>query len=186
MSSEGNGSERGLTPLRVIPGEVVSHSYPDDVVERCYALWATKAGMNASATVRYYQGEVEDGVPVPTPQAVRKWAREQGWRQRRIDDYTQNHGERLYDLQSKYLAVMDGHADVMLEAQAGAYDDNPAAGIVRLKPGELVTKVIERGILPLMPAVTAAEVDTDDMSRDEREAIAKQAIARGSVRSKAG
>jgi hypothetical protein len=78
----------------------------------------------------------------------------------------------LHELQLQVLAIMRGHADASLRAQAGEFDHNPAAGIVRLKPGELWGRAIERGIVTLIPSLPqATERDWEEMSTEEKEAF---------------
>lgn len=173
MASDDRDDGRHLAPVRVIHGEVVGgRGYDDAVRERCYALWSTLAAMNARATARWYASEVEPGDPAPTAETIRQWAIAGDWMARRADDYRRNHGQRLFDLQLRYFAIMEAHVEVMAQAQAGAWDDNPAAGIVRLKPGELAGRIIERGIVPLMPAVPQVESrDWERLSLEERESL---------------
>lgn len=164
-----------------IRGEVVAQrvSHGEDVRERCYALWSTRCARNCRATARHYAAEGGEDAPTPTYETIRRWAIHGGWEQRRRDDFERNHGDRLYDMQLDILAIMDRHIAVMAEAQAGAFDANPAAGIVRLKPGELVGKIIERGVLPLMPRPRELPVETASMTREEMEDEAMTMIARG-------
>lgn len=178
MTTDDSEATGKPTPIRgeVVPAVV---SYADDVMERCYELWAGRTARNNRATARLYAAEVEPGTPTPTYETIRTWAARHHWEERRRADYERNHGESLYDIQLDTLALMRRSVDVMAEAQSGAYDDNPAAGIVRLKAGELVGKIVERGILPLMPKPRDLPLDTDSMSREDAEAHAMQAIARG-------
>lgn len=164
-------------PIRgeVVPARV---TYEVDVRERCYELWSTRCARNYRAVERVYASQLDPNTPTPTYETIRRWANQEGWEQRRRDDYERGHGETLYDLQLDTLAIMRRHVDVMADAQSGAYDDNPAAGLVRLKPGEMAGKIIERGVLPLMPKPRELPADTSDMPRDEREQKARQGIVR--------
>lgn len=178
MDSGDTGERPKPVPIRA---EVVSAGgdYGEEVRARCYALWAFRAARNNRAVERLYAAEMGEGADVPSYNTIRRWAMAEGWEERRRADFAANHGETLYDMQLDALGIMRRHIDVMAEAQAGAYDDNPAAGIVRLKPGELLGKVIERGILPLMPKPQERALDADAMSKDDAEAHAMRQIARG-------
>jgi hypothetical protein len=177
MASDDNALPAKLLPIRaeVVTGVI---EYGDDVKDRCYALWAWRTARNCRAVERLYAAEAGEDAPVPSYNTIRGWSIRERWDERRRGEFALHHGETLYDMQLDTLAIMRRHIDTMAEAQSGAYDDNPAAGIVRLKAGELTGKIIERGVLPLMPKPIEQPKDTASMSREEQEAHATAAIAR--------
>jgi hypothetical protein len=147
--------------------------YDPDVKARCYEIWAGPGGGNAAATARYYEREALEQDPeagTPTRQAIVKWAKEEDWAGRFLEELRRNHGLTRFELEVKALAALRGHFDVMLEAQAGAFDHNPAAGIVRLKPGDWIGRLVERGIFSLEPELPqAAGREWQEMSLEEQE-----------------
>lgn len=154
-------------------------SYAPDVVERCYQLWAWRCARSPRAVERTYRDEVPPGTPVPTYNTIRDWAIRDNWDGRRRDDFVRNCGDNLYDMQMDAATNIRRQLDIIAEVQAGLFDDNPAAALVRLKAGELAGKLVERGILPLMPKPLEAATIDEDKPRDQREAEALQAMVRG-------
>lgn len=177
MTRDVSADDWELVPIRA-DVRVRGHTYAPDVIERCYALWAFRCARNCRAVARMYAAEAPDGEPVPVFSTIHKWALADNWEQRRRDDFARNHGESLYDMQLDALANMRLHLDTIADAQAGAFDDNPAAGIVRLKAGELAGKLVDRGILPLAPKPQVPETIDEDKPRDQREAEALAAMKR--------
>lgn len=149
MSNEDEREETKPAPLRVVPDAVIR--YDDDVRETCYAIWSTVAYMSPARTARWFARECQDVAHMPNADTIAYWARRDRWLERSQEDERRFHGQRLLRLQQKWFAAVEGSADVMLDAQAGAYDDNPAAGLVRMKAGELAIRAVERRVLPLMP-----------------------------------
>ena len=176
MERERKPGDAPFAPLRVLPGQNLSQIAPD-VKEQVYAIWSTLGGMNAAATERRYADLAGEGVPIPTQQTINQWARDGHWREQRDEDFRKNHGARLYALQVGVLAVMEGHIDVSLRAQAGEWDHNPAGGIVRLRPGELWGRAIERGIVGLIPDAPATTGERTFETLEEKEAFLRGEVA---------
>lgn len=156
--------------------------YAPDVVERCYQLWAWRCARSPRAVERTYRDEVPEGTPVPTYTTIRDWAIRDHWDTRRRDDFARNCGDNLYDMQVDAATNIRRQLDIVAEIQAGLFDHDPAAALVRLKAGELAVKLVERGIVPLMPKPIEPEANTDGMTREEREA---KAMAAATMRKRA-
>ena len=70
----------------------------------------------------------------------------------------------------KALAIMEGHLDACLDAPGRVFDDAPMVALVRLKPGELVGRLVERNIVPLLPPPPAmAQRDWESLTLEEQE-----------------
>ena len=112
-------------------------AFADDVVERCYEIWAGLAAMNAEATERRYSLEVGEGAPVPTAHTIRSWVVALNWREQRNEDFKRNHGERVFEIEMRDLANYEASQAEVSKVLAGVYDDNPAGGALRLQAHEL-------------------------------------------------
>jgi hypothetical protein len=151
---------------------------PADVMERAYELWSTVGGRNAAATRRLLEQEAEDGDMVPTDRAIRKWAQQHGWAVRADRDVGQTKDQTLYELGVKWRALVLGSADVFLRAQTGGYAGREMEGALAVKASEIAMRQVEKGVIPLLVKPPEIEIETDDLSREEREALARQALVR--------
>jgi hypothetical protein len=165
-------------PATAPPRQVVPvASYSDDVIERCFCFWSTIAGRNAEATQRHYQADVEDDEPIPSARTIRHWAVQFRWAARADAEYQDQHSQRLYDLQLTVFNTVEAAAQNLLLVASGAFDDNPHAGLLRLKSSELALRSVERGVFPVQPKPPLATSDDwASKSLEEREAIMREAI----------
>lgn len=180
-------------PIRLLPAPRDARQYAPDVIERCYHLWRMSAG-SLRAAARRYADEVPDGAPVPAHQTLSDWARDYGWDARWTAEYERDQGRDIYAIERRATQLIQEHLSIMAEAQAGAFDNNPAAGIVRLKPGELLGRLLEKRVLHLAPSPPAttdlsdgAGPDWETMTQAERETWARQGVQAGKMkRTRAG
>jgi hypothetical protein len=147
-------------------------AYPPEVMRRAYEVWSTIAGRSGARVVRVLAREYGEEVALPTPSTVNRWASEEAWASRATADLHQSQGKSLYELQVAWLAAVQGAVDVILDAETGAYDGDPAAGAIRLKAAELAMRPVERGVISLVPsAPPPSELeDVSALSVEEREA----------------
>jgi hypothetical protein len=168
-----------------VTGEVVAFvrgsqgvDYALEVKEFAFRLWATAGGRRPAAVERLLARELPEGTPIPTQQTIGRWAVEDGWAARADDHWRINHGAMLYELQlltaSNFLLSQIGKQDVL----AGAYAGREMEGALLLKAGELSDRLMERGVVPLLPAPPDAGTDDDaGLTRAEREARAGERMA---------
>jgi hypothetical protein len=77
-----------------------------------------------------------------------------------------------------WRAIVLGGGEQILAAQTGAFDENPAAGLVRLKATEIGLRQLERGVISLEAEAPEENVDDDaGLTRAEREARAGERMA---------
>jgi hypothetical protein len=153
-------------------------SWPDDVRQRCYELWATLGGRDSARTLRLLTAEAESG-PVPTASSIRRWAVDEAWAARADADLARTQGRTLYDLQVGWLSGLHLAQRTLLDGMVGAFDDLPFGGAGRVKAAEITLRVIERaGLLAILPQAPAQEVsvDFDALSLDEQEAYLRQKL----------
>lgn len=163
-----------VVPMRASDAPARFEPWGADVVERCYELWSTVGGRNAEATVLKLQEECADDEPisVPTSRTVRRWAAFHAWQVRADADFQQHHGRELHELQVMTLAAVKVGIQNLLLAGLGGFDNNPGAGVIRLKASELATRIVERGVLPLMPAIPKNDTGPDYTSMTQEELAA--------------
>ena len=161
-----------LPQRHLLPGE----AWSEEIVTRSFALWAFTR--NAEATARMLENELrEAGHQGPTPSArtIRHSIDYHGWR-RDADAHWREHRHRdLFELQAQAAAAVRIGLTNLLLASAGAFE--PTEALVRLKAFELASRLFERGVSPLMPEPPTEAVDTAQLSRQEREALAAEHIA---------
>jgi hypothetical protein len=150
-----------------------------DVKEFAFRLWATAAGRRPAAVERLLRRELGPDVPIPTQQTIGRWARAENWAARADDHWRINHGQSLYELQlltaSNFLLSQIGKQDVLI----GAYAGREMEGALILKAGELSDRLMERGVVPLIPVPPDnGGTDESHLSRAEREARAGERMAR--------
>jgi hypothetical protein len=162
--------ESGAAVVSFVRGEPrVAHS--DEVRQLAFVLWATVGGRPPAAVERLLAQELPDGVPLPTQQAIGSWARADDWAALADGYWRANHRDILQRLQlltaaNFYLSQVNKH-----EIQTGAYAGREAEAAVLLKAGELSDRLMERGVVPLLPPVPEERPDDDaGLSRQEREA----------------
>jgi hypothetical protein len=106
------------------------------------------AGRNAEATRRRYQDEAEPDAPIPSARTIRT-----------------------------HFAAIQAGLEILLLAGAGAFDDNPAAGMVRLKAVDIALRAVERGVFPLIPSPPQeARRDWSTLTLEEREAFMRDEL----------
>jgi hypothetical protein len=147
-------------------------------IERGFELFATVAGGNCAHVQRLLAAEIGDEGPVPTRQTVYNWCVQFGWRERRDLVIEETKGRTRYELALLWRAIVLGSGEQILAAQTGAFDENPAAGLVRLKASEIGMRQLERGVIQL-DAEPPEENGDDDagLTRAEREARAGERMA---------
>ncbi len=179
MVNDSAAEERAIVPIRrgdPLPAKAqVGEALPEDVVERCYALWCY-CGRNAARTLRLYAREVEPGALVPAERTIREWARHHAWAARQDADLMETHGKTLYELQVGWLSGLKMAQNVLLDAMAGALDDLPFGGAGRIKSAEVTLRTIERaGLLAILPtAPRDAAIDWTTLTTDDKAALARQ------------
>jgi hypothetical protein len=151
---------------------------PPEILERAYELWSTVGGRNAAATRRLMEAEAEDGDPVPTDRAIRKWARESAWAVRADRELPETKDATLYELGVKWRALILGSADVLLAAQTGGYAGREMEGALAVKASEIAMRQVERGVVPLVVEPPVKPVDTSALPREEKEAHARSLLVR--------
>ena len=168
----------------VVTGEIVALPrrepalpFDEPLIERGYELFATVAGGNCAHVQRLLAAELDDGEPVPTRQTVYNWSIQYGWRERRDLSLRETRGRTHYELALLWRAIVLGSGEQILAAQTGAFDDNPAAGLVRLKASEIGMRQLERGVIRLDAEPPEQVTDESHLTRQEREALANARMA---------
>ena len=164
-----------IVPVRrSVPG--VPHS--DETKTRCFVLYSTEGGRNCASVERLIGEELEGTEEVvPTRQTIAGWARDEQWSAQADELWrkTKLWGARELQVIAIANAVLGQRRrhEVLLGNYRG--DNDIAAQF--LKAGELSDRFIER-VLPLsaMKPPVEEETDTEDLPRDEREALARQAL----------
>jgi hypothetical protein len=135
-------------------------------------LWASVAGRRGAAVERLLARELALGTPIPTAQSINNWARAEGWAARADHHWRVNHPDILYELQliaasNFYLSQLNKQ-----DIQTGAYAGREMEAALLLKAGELSDRLMERGVVPLLPAPREQRMDDDEegLTRAEREA----------------
>jgi hypothetical protein len=179
-------TERSERAIETVDAEIVALprgkpyvAFSPDVKELAFRLWATVAGRRPAAVERLLARELPAGTAIPTQQAIGNWARGEDWAARADDLWRINHGAMLYELQlltaSNFLLSQIGKQDVL----TGAYAGREMEGALILKAGELSDRLMERGVVPLIPVPPdTAGTDESHLSRAEREARAGERMAR--------
>ena len=169
--------------LVLVPTRAVSptrfESYPPEIMERAFELWSTIAGRSGARTVRLLRDEYGEGIALPTPSTVNRWALDGAWGSRADADLQQSHGRAVYELQVGWLAGLRLAQGVLLDAMTGGLDDLPMSGAGRLKAAEITLRVLERcGMLALLPQAPAKEptIDWDSLSLEEKEAYMRERL----------
>lgn len=162
------------------PNRAIGAPYDDETRVRCFVLYATFAARNCAKTAKLYANEVKAlGLPVPDHSTIKRWAADEDWYHQADDMWRASKGRTPYELQLLTAAnTMQGQ--YALHDILTGMDDRPVEErLITLKAIEVAMKTRER--VPDLARVEPPDVETDtrDMTRDEREALAKQAIARG-------
>jgi hypothetical protein len=157
-------------------------SWPEDVQARCRELWSTVGNRNASRVKWLYSREVPENVAIPSASTIRRWAHDEAWASWANGELERTRGKTFYQLQTTWLHSLQLSQEVQIDAMLGRFDDNPAAGAVRIKAAESVQRVIaQAGLLaplPVKPPVELADAERQGMSREEQEARALAALVR--------
>lgn len=165
-------------PVRALaPGE----AWDDATKTRLREIWSAIGGRDAAAAVRLFRAENEPGAPAPSARTVRYWVQREGWDRWADDLWNTTGGRTLYELRAQMLTNFMLAQRVLRDAMTGGYAGREAEGVLALKGAELSARMIERGVLPLAPIAPPAEpTDTFDpnLPREEREALAMNAITR--------
>ena len=144
-----------------------------EIKERAFELWSTVGGRNAAATRRLLEAEAEDGDPVPTDRAIRKWAQESAWAVRANHELPETKDQTLFELATKWRALVLGAADVLLAAQTGAYAGREMEGALAVRASEVALRQIERNVVPGVVTRPVEAKSVDDLPREEAEAYAR-------------
>jgi hypothetical protein len=167
--------ETNVVPLRAV-APAKRPTYSDEVMERCYVIWCSDAGMRASRTARLYAEEMAlgDGVveDMPTERTIRRWADDQGWEARLGHELAQNQTVRLYRSQMRWAVMLAQAQRVIMDGMSGELDDLGVAAAARIKSAELTLRTLEK-VGALTVAVKQEHENTDEetetMSLEERE-----------------
>ena len=157
-------------------------SWPADVKERCRELWATLGNRNASRVEWLYGREVPEDVAVPAAPTIRRWAHDEDWDAWAKGELERTRGKTLRQLQTTWLRALQLSQEVQIDAMLGRFADNPGDGAIRVKAAESVQRIVaQAGLLAPFPdqRLDPEPVDRDSLPREEREARAMAAIARG-------
>jgi hypothetical protein len=168
----------GSASLSALPRREPALQFDELWIERGFELFATVAGGNCAHVQRLLAAEIGDEGAVPTRQTVYNWSVQFGWRERRDLVIVETKGRTKYELALLWRAIVLGGGEQILAAQTGAFDDNPAAGLVRLKATEIGMRQLERGVISLEAEPPEEKVDDEeDLSRAEKEARAGERMA---------
>ncbi len=168
-----------LVPL---PRREPALPFDEAMIERAFEIYTTVAGRNCAHVQRLLAAEIGDEGPAPTRQTVHNWSIQHAWRERADVQLRETAGRTAHELALLWRSIVLGGAEAILAAQTGAFDDDPAAGAVRLKAAEIGLRPIISGAISLsaiQPPPDPREEDEQSLTREEREARVMAAIARG-------
>lgn len=143
-------------------------------------MFATVAARNCAKTARLYALEAAQfGWSAPDARTIQLWAAEDGWQRQADAWWRETKGRTPYVLQI-ISAANTMQAQQALHDILTGMDQRPAEErAITLKAIEVAMKTRER--VPDLARVEPpdADVDTEGKTREEREALAMQAVARG-------
>lgn len=158
---------------------VAGVAHDDETRARCFVLYATVAGRNYAAVERLLAEERSGSdLPVPSRSVIQTWGNEDRWAQQ-ADDIWRNTKQWTHE-QLQVIAL----ANVLLgqqrrhEVLQGKLEGNNDLAAQYLKAGELSDRFVER-VLPIK-SMRPPEVERneEDMTKEEREHLAANRIAR--------
>ena len=176
MNENTEPTTAAIVPLRRgLPG--VAHTV--ETKTRCFVLYATAAARNCAAVERLIAEELAGtGEPVPTRQSIAAWARDDAWDTQADELWRNTKQWGLRELQVIALANALLGQQRRHEVLLGLYRSDSDTAAQYLKGGELSDRFIER-VLPLS-AMRAPELEPQDLSglsREQREALARQSLS---------
>lgn len=176
MSDESLRKTGQIVPLRRGKGRLV---HDEETRTRCFILFATVAGRNCATAAKLYAEEVAGfATPAPDRTTVALWASEDRWHTQADDLWRQTKGRTAVELQILFVSNTMLSQRRLHDILAG-HDTRPIEErLVTLKAIETAMRSRER--LPELARIEPpdTERDTSDRPRDERESLAKQALAR--------
>lgn len=179
MSDE---TPRSMAAIVALPRETAPARtvYDDETRTRCFVLYATFGARNCAATARLYAAEVAAlDLPVPDVSTIQRWAAEDRWQDQADGLWRNTRGRTPYELQILSMANTMLGQRALHDILSGVDERDVQERIVTLKAIEVAMRSREK--LPELARVeppAAGELETADMTREEREAEAKLALAR--------
>jgi hypothetical protein len=151
-------------------------AWPDEVVARHFEFYASLAFKNCAKACRLFRAENPGWDKYPDENTVRSWAQFYAWEAMVDGDLERTQGRRLHTLRQQWFGLMEQAADNIALAGAGAFDDNPQAGVVRIQAAKIAMEPIVRGVIPLSPPTSSegAGIDYDKLTPEEKQALARQ------------
>src|SRR5262245_36038387 len=148
-------------------------AYPLEVKARCFVLYATAGARNGANTSKLYAEEHKDEA-CPSKETINLWAREERWGDQADDLWRQTRGRTQHELQ--ILSTANAQlAQMRLNALLMGTDERPyEERVITLKAIEVANKAREK--MPDLGRVQPpdAEADVSNLTREEREAAARQ------------
>jgi hypothetical protein len=128
-------------------------AFGDDIRDRAKVLWLTVCNQNARAVEWMLEqesrersnGTGEAVEPWPAASTIWNWSRAGDWAGDLKRDLAENIGADGVSLKIKTDRQKHMAADSLTEVFLGVYDQNPAAGALRIKAAELTLKMSGRG-----------------------------------------
>jgi hypothetical protein len=183
---ENSAMQKHTTELALVPMSPPDRparfaSWPDDVKERCKALWSSIGNRDAGRTAWLYAAEVAaelgEGVAVPAASTIRAWARQESWAAWADRDLAASHGKTLKELRAGWLAALVLAQSTLIDAMCGRLDDLPYGGAGRLKSAEVTLKTIaQSGLLAIAPEPETERTDWDSLTMEEKEAVMRDRL----------
>lgn len=160
-----------------------SRTYPDDLVQTVYELWAFECDRSVARTMRRLPEIAPDRDRYPSPETVRYWIRTQGW-DLRADEAIAGIAPNLRARQLGRLFVMGNAAiDTFAEVLAGEHD-HQRQGPLQARVA-VATKVVEllglgtavgRGEAPTIAALPKDRGDLSGLSPVELARLQREAL----------
>jgi hypothetical protein len=153
--------------------------YDVETRTRCFVLYATFAARNCAAVQRLYAAEVASlEIPVPDVRTIQIWAAEDDWMRQADDLWRNTKGRTAYELQIISQANTMQGAKALHDILTGLDQRDATERVITLKAIEVALKAREK--LPELSRIEPpeADIDTSDMPREEREALAMSSITR--------
>lgn len=115
-------------------------------------------------------------LPIPMAQTIADWARDENWREW-ADELARAHPDRLrQELQRTWQAVMIVAGHTFLDMMTGLDSRDIEERVLATKQVEIAFRTVRD--FPLLGRYDPPEkaIDTSELPRDEREALARQAL----------
>jgi hypothetical protein len=174
MSDVVSGQTGSVVPF--VRGEPrVAHDEATKAI--CRAVYQTSGARSPAHTERMAARILEPmGLPVPARQTIWEWSRLEHWAEG-ADEWLRQDAEGIArQVKLTWLSALVAAGQVTLDIITGVDERDLNERILSMKTSELILRAQERvpALFAYLPPAVVA--DTDDLSRDEKEARARRGL----------